>query len=498
MASRIIGHQPMYDELLHFFAARGLRDHGAPIIADGLYERARLFTSIVAIALRYLGDTLTAARIPALLASVGLLILISTWLTRRVGLLAGAVSAMVLCVIPATLDLAVFLRFYTLHALLVMGMAMAAYDATTPQLTWRRRVVLAGLATLLFLFALHLQVTTLIALGGVAAGLVTVLLLDNRSAVWSIIEGHPLATVAAAVLVVGLGGLTLLALNAFGLMADAQTAPLWNSWAVGRPQYYFLLFAHDMPLLWPLLPVVAVLAFGGQPRLTLFFVVAFLFALSVHSVAAAKDTRYIYYALPFACVLWGCGLSRLNSLAARVPALWPTRPVSVPWWLVVVVVFALSQEVQSAARVVLGRGVGDSYDGETDWASAVPVISPFIAAADRVVTSNSMKALYYFGRFDYELNASTVQETDTGGEFGRDERTGRQGIGTADSVRRVLELPGRTVFVLEEKRLENPAGVPMAAFEAIEARCDLVATPPATGISAWQCLAGSTTPELGP
>ena len=73
MAWRILDHLPLYDELLHIFAARGIRDHGTPTIADGLYERAEWFTWIVAVAIKTLGDTLSAARVPSLLAAGGLI-----------------------------------------------------------------------------------------------------------------------------------------------------------------------------------------------------------------------------------------------------------------------------------------------------------------------------------------------------------------------------------------------------------------------------------------
>src|SRR5690606_20385989 len=116
------------------------------------------------------------------------------------------------------------------------------------------------------------------------------------------------------------------------------------------------------------------------------------------------------------------------------------------------VVTALSEEGRRAARLVLGRAMPEqalSYHAETDWASAMAPLAPSLAAADRIVTSNAMKALYYFGRYDYELNASIVGETDTRAEFGVDRRTGGRAIGTALSVSEVLEMPGTSLVVIE-------------------------------------------------
>jgi hypothetical protein len=117
-----------------------------------------------------------------------------------------------------------------------------------------------------------------------------------------------------------------------------------------------------------------------------------------------------------------------------------------------------------------------------------------LRSADLVVTSNAMKALYFLGRYDYELNASIVPETVTGLEFGVDARTGQRAIGTAKSVERVLELHGTALVILEEEKIGKANGVPADAAAVIQSRCrsvDLAATP---GIRAWLCPRWDTTP----
>jgi hypothetical protein len=105
-----------------------------------------------------------------------------------------------------------------------------------------------------------------------------------------------------------------------------------------------------------------------------------------------------------------------------------------------------------------------------------------------------MKALYYLGRYDYELNASIVLETSTHAEFGLDERTGRRAIGTAQSTAQVLDMPGTTILVLEEEKLGIPAGVPADAVELIAARCSILAVPAVAGVRAWRCPANPGSP----
>ena len=119
-------------------------------------------------------------------------------------------------------------------------------------------------------------------------------------------------------------------------------------------------------------------------------------------------------------------------------------------------------------------------------------LQPLLSSANRVVTSNAMKALYYFGRYDYDLNATIVPETRSGEEFGLDERTGRHAISTARSTAQVLDMPGTTIVVLEEMRLGNPVGVPADTVETIAARCSVVVVPPAAGLRAWSCPNGNS------
>jgi hypothetical protein len=137
----------------------------------------------------------------------------------------------------------------------------------------------------------------------------------------------------------------------------ALGVPLWASWAANRPQYYLIELGRATPLLWPLSPVAALVAYFANRRITIFRVVVLLFALAVHSAAASKAIRYVYYALPFLCVIWGCALSGLYALASRVEMRSPVlggRVAAPLALLVATVVLALSQS-QQVARLALGR-----------------------------------------------------------------------------------------------------------------------------------------------
>jgi hypothetical protein len=303
---------------------------------------------------------------------------------------------------------------------------------------------------------------------------------------------RPLLTVFALCLVaiVGLGAVAYL-----GLIEELGRSALWAEHSAGRFQFYVVEFRKDLPLLWPLLPAATILAVV-QPtyrRLAVFCAVAVGSALIVHSVAAQKTMRYVYYLAPLMCVLWAIAVtSMVSAMTAEGTAVEPSRYFRASWLALIAVgaAFVLSQEGSRAINLVAGRVANMErlpFAGEPDWRPLLADLAPRAASADRVVTSNSVKAIYYLGRYDFELNATIVPETETGAEFGRDRRTGRQAIGTADSIRQVLVQPGNTLVVIESSKIGRSSGVTNDAFNVIEAQCTELDLPLGTGVRAWWC-----------
>jgi 4-amino-4-deoxy-L-arabinose transferase-like glycosyltransferase len=459
---------------------------GEPTIGEGTYSRASLFTWLVAKAFQSFGDSLTSARIPSLVSAVALVGLSAVWVTRKAGLLAGAAAALLLVMIPSTLELAVFVRFYTLHALVVMGMAIVAYEAVAPNRSNISRApwALAGLA--LAALGWHLQPTTLVAFGALVLGCAAIVAMDQWPLVVAIIRRYPLRLLALAVVL--LGG-ALVAVKVTGLDA-LGAAPLWAAWAADKPSYYLTQIAKGMPLAWPLFPIaIAVGWFGSQRRFVLFCAVVAVSALAVHSIAPAKSIRYVYYVFPFVAAVWGCALVEIYNAArrnrARAPELAGLAALGFT-----ALAFLISVEGQRTAREVAGKATvveALSYAVEADWTPTVPALKPLLPATSRIVTSNAMKSLYYLGRYDYELNASIVPETDSGEEFGVDSRTGGQAIATPRSVQQVLDMTGATLVVLEEEKLDLPSGVPSESLAIIQQRCEAIELPANVGVRAWNC-----------
>lgn len=488
-ARAVIVHVPVYDELLHYLAAQGLLATGKPAIAAGLYTRAELFTAMVAQSMSWFGQSLVVARLPALASTMLLAGLLAGWLTRRVGAVAGIAAAISLCLVPTTVELADFIRFYAPHALLITIMFIAAYEASAERTARAWRIALGILALLCMPLAWHLQTTTLIAVLALVAAVGAVLLTRH----WNSVADFCLARPAPLLLIACAG----LAAAAFAvvrlhLLAPLSEVPLWAAWAANDPLYYAKSFAEALPLLWPLLPLAAIVALRTHRALALFALVALLVTLAVHSIAAAKSMRYLFYAIPWCCVLWACALDgSLQAWRQRGETFTFARGhLLVPLMLVVSAV-CLSTEGQRLARLVLGRAKPAevlSYASEPDWSPLVETLRPLAQSADAIVTSNAMKAIYFLGRYDYELNASIVLETDTKEEFGRDERTGGRAISSAASMARVISGSADTLVVLENRKLDSPVGVPGPALAQIQASCAIIALPANLGLSAWRCM----------
>ena len=489
-ASRAIGHPPVYDELLHVLAARGILATGEPVIEEGVYTRAELFTYLVAGAQDVFGDTLVASRIPALVAGLMVVFVAALWIGSRAGVLAGAATAWLLATMPTMIDLAVYTRFYTVHILAVTVTGIAAYGWLVTEARGPRRWLWAVTALSALFLANELQETTKVAALAVAAGLTSVALYQNRMVVVPWVASHRLTS---ALTFLGIAVIGLLLAWLTGSIDALMGGPLWAQRSGWMPGFYNTAFRTDLPLLWPILPLLAVLAFHRYPRLTIFCATIVGVGLAVQSVAAAKSMRYASYVLPFLCALLGLGMAGAASwLRHQIVRLAPVsqRSASLISVVLLAFVYANSVEGSQALKRVAGKTdplLGSPFRTAADWRAAADVLSPMAADAESVVVSSGVQALYAFGRYDYELNVSVVGETLSGAEFGRDRRTGKAVIGAVDSLRKVLERPGSELVVAEAAKVGNPVHVSKDAESLLHAECQQVEVPKTSGLRVWWC-----------
>jgi hypothetical protein len=122
--------------------------------------------------------------------------------------------------------------------------------------------------------------------------------------------------------------------------------------------------------------------------------------------------------------------------------------------------------------------VPSRYRGYPDWKAAQPTLQPLADAAEVFLTSSGIKALYYLGDFDYDVNASLRAETDTQAELGIDYRTGKPVITEPASLEAIMRRHPTGLVVAEERRWRHPQNVPAAFSDYLEAHAERVPVPP--------------------
>ena len=105
-----------------------------------------------------------------------------------------------------------------------------------------------------------------------------------------------------------------------------------------------------------------------------------------------------------------------------------------------------------------------------------------------LVTSNSMKALYYIGDYDYEFNPSVVPETRSGVEFGTDYRTGRPVIGTVESLARVTQGGERVLVLVERKKIASALLRTTGVVDWLDENCSELQTVATGPLRAWTVI----------
>ena len=97
-----------------------------------------------------------------------------------------------------------------------------------------------------------------------------------------------------------------------------------------------------------------------------------------------------------------------------------------------------------------------------------------------------MHAVYYFGRYDYQISRYRVTETDTGSEFGRDPRTGRYVISTVDSLRLILACYDRGLFLGNPYQWHHPVmGINEEAADLLIANAQEIPVPAEWNLRAY-------------
>ena len=400
------------DSYFHIMAAASwLKDGTLSIGGELPYDRAYLFTYLVAGFQSLFGGTTFVAGLPAILAGVAWVAALFIWVRSVAGRTAAWVAGLLFCFDLGSLALAHMVRFYTLHGLAFFIGAIGLYYLVTRRPSLGAAVA-TGLAVIgAFGLAYHLQVTTVIG----AIALVVWLVVEISPRVFRYLREHRAA--ALTLIVPGFAGVGVAAF--FFLQSDTaatywirfQYAPSYGQSSVDDLTYYIRSMEITSLLPWALFPLAALIAIARYGRPAIFSILLFAVPFLLHSLAAQKADRFLSYAMPFFFAIWGFAaaalLPQLKAIAreavlnvARIRL--PDRVVLVATWSLLAIVFA--------ALVVTSRPTWwDTYKfiahnerprgmSPPQWDRAVSRLQPLIDSVDVVVISGGAAPFYYVDR----------------------------------------------------------------------------------------------------
>ena len=500
LAIRLIrlDHTVQVDELNHVLAARSLLEDGTLRLGgDGMvYTRARGFTYLIAAMFRVFGESVVVARIPAVLAGSALVAVLFLWTRSVAGRAAAWLAALFLCLDPTAIYLSQLTRFYTSQALLFLLGAIAVFHlCTSPASPARRAALIAG-ALVAFGIAYHLQVTTVIGLGGVT--LATALLLARRETLAAL--GRRWRWWLPALLVASLPAAFLARRTVPRYLELFTYADLWASGSVDDPLYYLRFLLDGYPTMWSLLPIVLIVALYRRPQFATFAGTIFLVAFTTHSLAAWKNPRFLFYAMPFLFALWGiAAAAALRWISRRVRVLWRNVPrlsaapglaaAATRASLALVIGYLLM--ANSAYRLSYKMLTVDDadwaapilYRGEPDWAAAADELRTVVESSALILSSSDLKALFYLGRLDVVLSANML-----GGapEFSIAPGLLRPAIKEPESVARLVACQPSGLVIVEDKHLGQTWSVPPATAAYLRDNMEILPLPAGLRLTAFR------------
>lgn len=476
-----IDHAPIYDELYHLLAARSFIEEGDLCIADcgAPYNRAALYTFMVAAFMKLGGPTLVAARLTSVLAGVGWVLAVYAWTRRVAGKTAGLSAGLLMCLAPGAIFLSQVARFYIVHGLIVWIACGATFFAVTGASHGMKRGLVAMSAIFGFVIAYYFQVTSLIPLAAALAWTGSYLAVRHRAAIAPFLR-RP----------IGVLGLVLLLAAVVATAARTELGTsLWSTyrwttrWAMedqSDVRFFHHWFIENYAVLYTLLPVAILVSVSRFREATTYAVTLFAFCFLAHSFSGFKATRVFYYFVPFFFAVWGMALGVL------LPELWKktaealrgvglaTGSVSTRVAAVLVGLAALfaafTTEAWNTTLKMVTRGDEDwpaskpPYRGYADWPAAAGELRELSRGAEVVLSSDALPAYFYLGRVDGAVSVNQLFD-DTRGpepapEFRIDWRGGWPVFSTAESMALVMKCYRSGVFIAQTWSLDNPAGVP--------------------------------------
>jgi 4-amino-4-deoxy-L-arabinose transferase-like glycosyltransferase len=481
------------DEVYHVLAGLSWLEEGTFAIGDGVYTRTPGFTVLVAASLELFGDSLVAARIPALAFGLGWIALVFEWTRRVAGLRVAWIVGLFFAFDSGAVHLSQFARFYTLHGLLFWVGAAGVYWLVVADADRARKGLVGATAAASLALAFHFQPSA--AIGAVA-------LLAWAAGRWIASAGPDRTQAVSRLLLLVLAASVLAgAAHLSGVLQDVwATYRVPADWARHRAdqiRFYHWWLEGRFPVLWRLYPLAVVLTVARRRRVGVYSAVMFVVPILLHSFAGPKDGRYVYYAMPFFYLTWGIAVSEaLAGIRTAAEGMWgdaAARTLPTRWRrgltaCTVAAVLAFPLYTSPAFKATIGMVSDDGPDrpyGQPHWTAAARELRPLAEEKDVVLASRAVKAMYYLGRADAEVifrpPVGAVLRPVNGFEV--DERIGLPVLHTRTGLSQFLRCHGSGLVVIERARWagleEEKSGV---LAETIREATEVVESPGAWGL----------------
>jgi hypothetical protein len=482
-----------FDELYHLLAADGWLEYGEPRIADGVYERGSMFTTLIAWCFALFGNSIEVARLPSMVFGTALVAVAFLWTRSVAGSLAAWATGLLLAVSTLAVELSYIVRFYTLQGLAVFVAAWCAWQLASGQGSTRQRVALTSAGIACGLLAITVHIVSLIHLAGV--GLWFVAALSQRT--WPWLGGKRRLQLLIAATVLATGVMLVSAIAQVGILEqlwqEYRWTPLWAAENQHKIYYYHVRLLELYPFLWALTPFAALAALTAWPRAATFCLTVFGSSLVLLSFGGMKSDRYLFGVLPFLFALWGMGfaatfawlregvLALADQVLSALPVRLPERPARLGLITIsLAFLFAASGEPMQTARALISGHLPHAPGRNVispDWPQARPLLAPWLERAEVVVTTDELSALYFLGRADLVISGTRLSEVGDHSDFSRDPRTGVPVIKSADALREVIACRQNGLIVIPRFDLDAEWTVSKETREALVGLTDSVALP---------------------
>jgi 4-amino-4-deoxy-L-arabinose transferase-like glycosyltransferase len=498
---------PMFqDEPWQLLAGQSWIHEGTLRVDQGVYARAAFHTMLVAWFMEAFGETLAVARLPGSIAGAALVAAVFGWLRQKSGMVAGWTGATLLCFHDLSIVLSAEVRFYSLQALCLWLAAAIVYQVTAGEREHRQPVWMLAIAAALSALALHLQVTTGVALVALLSWAACDLAYRFRTRLWRLLRGHWLLAAAAGAIV--LIGAAVIVLDPPAALARQYATFRYTAHWAERGQdwvfFYQRFYSTSITLIWGLFPLAFLAALIHRPRAAIFCASLFVVPTIIMSFGGMKSGRYIFFTIPYLFAIWGLAAEAVFPRAVQIgykawERAWnlimgsPSGSMAASqqrlrrYSFVTAAILALAFAVISQpsyrestkivfksaltalsrpGKLLVGPDLGPLESHRSELTATIERASVFIAAMPSTM-------LYVLGPHDVILSANATVETPEGGEFAIDRRVGRPAIASVESLQAIMRCYQTGIVIVMGVQWRHRAGVTEDVANLLMARARL-------------------------